>query len=305
MTRECAAGLLAAPQFKRKLPEIIRILDLPLPIRMADGDIAYPRIGYDPRFRIYTDPGSPKIRPMSPDEAMEWLREAHDGFGWLDSQSLVHQIARVIPPHCRGLTGWDARFPAGHYSDRVTAASGSQVAVVANLYMGTHGVQTFNAFTTKSQKWVAPLFTSRLSNNLSTPVTVQNLSGNTIPAGGIQMSCKANPASTVSGDVNVSNTAAVNNTASYSFNPVVDQSIPAGFQGACTITTTGFATVAFVQLRFIGPAHVSPVIGSRPYEFFAEEYRKPVVIAGFEPLDVMQAILMLSLIHISEPTRPY
>jgi len=44
---------------------------------------------------------------------------------------------------------------------------------------------------------------------------------------------------------------------------------------------------------FIGPAHVSTVIGSRPYEFFAEEYRKPVVIAGFEPLDVMQAVLML------------
>ena len=44
---------------------------------------------------------------------------------------------------------------------------------------------------------------------------------------------------------------------------------------------------------FIGPAHVSTVIGSRPYECFAEKYRKPVVIAGFEPLDVMQAILML------------
>jgi hydrogenase expression/formation protein HypD len=44
---------------------------------------------------------------------------------------------------------------------------------------------------------------------------------------------------------------------------------------------------------FIGPAHVSTVIGSRPYEFFAEEYRKPVVIAGFEPLDVMQAVWML------------
>ena len=44
---------------------------------------------------------------------------------------------------------------------------------------------------------------------------------------------------------------------------------------------------------FIGPAHVSTVIGSRPYEHFAEEYRKPVVIAGFEPLDVMQAIYML------------
>ena len=44
---------------------------------------------------------------------------------------------------------------------------------------------------------------------------------------------------------------------------------------------------------FIGPAHVSTVIGSQPYEYFAEEYRSPVVIAGFEPLDVMQAILML------------
>jgi hydrogenase expression/formation protein HypD len=44
---------------------------------------------------------------------------------------------------------------------------------------------------------------------------------------------------------------------------------------------------------FIGPAHVSTVIGSRPYEGFAIGHKKPVVIAGFEPLDVMQAILML------------
>jgi len=44
---------------------------------------------------------------------------------------------------------------------------------------------------------------------------------------------------------------------------------------------------------FVGPAHVSTVIGSRPYERFASVHRKPVVIAGFEPLDVMQAILML------------
>jgi hydrogenase expression/formation protein HypD len=44
---------------------------------------------------------------------------------------------------------------------------------------------------------------------------------------------------------------------------------------------------------FVGPAHVSVVIGSAPYEPFAQAYAKPVVIAGFEPLDVMQAILML------------
>jgi hydrogenase expression/formation protein HypD len=44
---------------------------------------------------------------------------------------------------------------------------------------------------------------------------------------------------------------------------------------------------------FIGPAHVSTVIGTQPYEYFSEEYERPVVIAGFEPLDVMQAILLL------------
>jgi hydrogenase expression/formation protein HypD len=44
---------------------------------------------------------------------------------------------------------------------------------------------------------------------------------------------------------------------------------------------------------FIGPSHVSAIIGSRPYEPFAERYRRPVVIAGFEPLDVLQAIRML------------
>lgn len=44
---------------------------------------------------------------------------------------------------------------------------------------------------------------------------------------------------------------------------------------------------------FIGPAHVSTVIGSAPYQTFARDYGKPVAIAGFEPLDVMRAIQLL------------
>ncbi len=44
---------------------------------------------------------------------------------------------------------------------------------------------------------------------------------------------------------------------------------------------------------FLGPSHVSSIIGSAPYFYFAEEFQKPVVIAGFEPLDVMQSALML------------
>jgi len=43
---------------------------------------------------------------------------------------------------------------------------------------------------------------------------------------------------------------------------------------------------------FLGPSHVSSIIGSAPYEYVAQEFQKPVVIAGFEPLDVMQSALM-------------
>ena len=43
----------------------------------------------------------------------------------------------------------------------------------------------------------------------------------------------------------------------------------------------------------IGPAHVSTVIGSNPYLPLVARYRKPLVVAGFEPLDLLQAILML------------
>ena len=44
---------------------------------------------------------------------------------------------------------------------------------------------------------------------------------------------------------------------------------------------------------FIGPGHVSTVIGQRPYRFIPTHYGKPVVTAGFEPLDILQAIAML------------
>ncbi|MCL5292825.1 MAG: hydrogenase formation protein HypD [Actinobacteria bacterium] len=44
---------------------------------------------------------------------------------------------------------------------------------------------------------------------------------------------------------------------------------------------------------FICPGHVSAVIGSAPYEFIAEDYGIPCVIVGFEPIDILQGILML------------
>jgi hydrogenase expression/formation protein HypD len=44
---------------------------------------------------------------------------------------------------------------------------------------------------------------------------------------------------------------------------------------------------------FLGPGHVSMVIGTAPYEFIANFYNKPMVVAGFEPLDILQSIWMV------------
>jgi hydrogenase expression/formation protein HypD len=44
---------------------------------------------------------------------------------------------------------------------------------------------------------------------------------------------------------------------------------------------------------FLGPGHVSMVIGTAPYAFIANFYRKPMVVAGFEPLDILQSIWMV------------
>lgn len=45
----------------------------------------------------------------------------------------------------------------------------------------------------------------------------------------------------------------------------------------------------------IGPGHVSMVIGSNAYQDFVEKYKIPMVVAGFEPVDVLQAIYQVLL----------
>ena len=44
---------------------------------------------------------------------------------------------------------------------------------------------------------------------------------------------------------------------------------------------------------FIGPGHVATVVGARPFEFIPSDYRKPIVISGFEPLDLLQSVQMI------------
>jgi hydrogenase expression/formation protein HypD len=44
---------------------------------------------------------------------------------------------------------------------------------------------------------------------------------------------------------------------------------------------------------FVGPGHVCTVVGARPLEFICEDYNKPVVVSGFEPVDILQSVLMI------------
>ena len=44
---------------------------------------------------------------------------------------------------------------------------------------------------------------------------------------------------------------------------------------------------------FVGPGHVSMVIGLEPYEFIARDYNKPIIVAGFEPVDLLQSVMMV------------
>ena len=133
----------------------------------------------------------------------------------------------------------------------VSAGSGGTIAVVSNFFTGD-ALQTFNAFSSTSPKtkWFVPLFTSRLPNSLSTPVAVQNLSGNPIAADSVKLDCTPDPAATGFSTFSKTNPAPIDNNAAYYFNPVTDTSIPAGFFGSCVITAPA-NVVAFVQMRFI------------------------------------------------------
>jgi hydrogenase expression/formation protein HypD len=63
-----------------------------------------------------------------------------------------------------------------------------------------------------------------------------------------------------------------------------------------TIIPTVKAILDSPDLRidgFLGPGHVSMVIGTRPYDFIAAQYQRPLVVAGFEPLDILQSLWMV------------
>ena len=143
----------------------------------------------------------------------------------------------------------EGTIASGWYGSAVISSAG-QLSVISNKFAGADSLQTFNGFmsTQLGSSWFIPLFTSRLSNGLSTPISVQNLSGSSIPVGGLTMTCTKDQASGGANSFPASNTAAIGNNESYFFNPVTDNSLPTNWFGSCRVTAPGNVAV-FVQMR--------------------------------------------------------
>ncbi len=152
----------------------------------------------------------------------------------------------------------ETNLPSNWFGSATVESSDGTVTAVSNLFMGSDMLLTFNGFAEEGlgTKWANPSFFARLSNGLSTVMTVQNVSGSTMAVGSIQADCVETLSSTGTPTLVLTNTVEVGNFASYNFNPVVDTSIPTGWIGACTITTPG-NSVAFVQMRYVGATYPS------------------------------------------------
>ncbi len=146
-------------------------------------------------------------------------------------------------------------LPAGWVGSAVVNSVGGSVAVVSNFFTGPDAMQTFNGFPQESlnETWVVPLFFVRLANGLSTVVTVQNLSGGSIPDKGIVLTCTKNPNFPGPTTITVELPGILGNTASYSFNPVTDTTLfpDSGWGGSCRINAGAANVVAIVQMRYV------------------------------------------------------
>ena len=111
MSEALARSLLESPQFLKSLPRVARILDVGIPIRGRNGEIIFPKPGFNRELGLYVEPDAPQLTVMSLNEAITVLEEAHAGFCWKNEQSRIHAFARILTPYARGLMGFGERPP--------------------------------------------------------------------------------------------------------------------------------------------------------------------------------------------------
>ena len=108
MDEKLARLVLSSRAFRDQLPEIRRVLNVPIPMIDIDGEIVMPEPGYDDRFLTWLDPGAPVVEPMSRNDAIVILADLlsghkDGGFWWKDEEARTLALARLLTPYCRGL----------------------------------------------------------------------------------------------------------------------------------------------------------------------------------------------------------
>lgn len=171
-------------------------------------------------------------------------------------------------------------LPAGWWGSVVVSTTSGSLGVVSNLFFGSDSLNAFNAFAAEeiTSSWRIPLLYIRLTNTLTSSVTIQNLSGGTLPAGDIELDCIKNSASPGS-DFTLHSTSPVLDKLSYSFNTYTDTTnFPnPNWQGSCTVKSLSGKDIAvLVQDRYIRNAEQS-MYGAVPGYVTSQKVSVPLV----------------------------
>ena len=95
--------LSSVDQFRMRLPIIKRILPVPIP-RLINGELKFPKKGYDPEFMSFVPEDAPGIKEMSLEDAKDLLlNKIYGEFAFKSPQDKVNAIAHLLTPFCRGL----------------------------------------------------------------------------------------------------------------------------------------------------------------------------------------------------------
>lgn len=161
----------------------------------------------------------------------------------------------------------------------VSTASGS-LGVVSNMFFGADSLNAFNAFAAEEvgPSWRVPLLYVRLPNTLTTSVTIQNLSGATLPVGDIQLDCVKNPSASGS-DFTVVSSSQILDKSSYAFNTFTDTvKFPTpNWYGSCKVTSLSGKNIAvLVQDRYTKNAEQS-MYGAVPGDLTSQNVSIPLV----------------------------
>ena len=142
----------------------------------------------------------------------------------------------------------DANLPDGWYgSAQVRADSGGLVAAVGNQFTGNHGLLTYPGFSAGATEWVVPLYVSRLSNGYNAVMAIQNVSGGTISAGGIDVVFTPDP-SLAASPFTITLPSDLANNGTWTVNPRQNSDFPEGSFGAAKITASADVVAIVNQL---------------------------------------------------------